>query len=108
MTNERSESLTPIKLMVAFIMIANLADAGFTLYWVETGLATEWNPVMRYVLNWPEVFVLTKVALVTLGVLLLWLQRRQPLAFVGLLLGNIGLCVAMAVHFTLMITTLKN
>jgi len=60
------------------LLVLNLLDAFFTLGWVETGLATEANPVMAEAIeHGPAVFFLSKIFLVTLAVLLLWRNRER-------------------------------
>jgi hypothetical protein len=67
------------------IIVLNIFDAFFTLFWVGTGFAEEANALLRdLVNNNPIVFVLVKAALVSLGSFLLWRYRRHPLAVVGL------------------------
>jgi len=67
------------------ILVAiNLFDALATLYWVEAGLATEANPVMAQALEMgPALFILSKLALVTLAVGLLWKHRHRQMARVA-------------------------
>jgi hypothetical protein len=63
------------------ILALNLADAVFTLGWIDVGLATEGNPVMAAMLSLhPLTFVATKLGLVGLGLALLHRQRRNPTA----------------------------
>jgi hypothetical protein len=67
------------------IIVLNIFDAFFTLFWVGTGFAEEANAFLRSLVNHnPIVFVLVKVALVSLGSFFLWRHRRHPLAVVGL------------------------
>jgi hypothetical protein len=67
------------------IIVLNILDALFTLFWVGAGFAEEANVFLRDLVNHrPIVFVLVKAALVSLGSLLLWWRRRHPLAVVGL------------------------
>ncbi len=63
------------------LVILNLLDAVFTLYWIRAGLAEEANVFMRdLVVNNALGFVLAKIALVSLGVVLLWRCRQHPFA----------------------------
>jgi hypothetical protein len=63
------------------LVIGNLLDAVFTLSFLQLGLVGEANPLMRWAYDGSPVwFVLSKVALVELGVLLLWLHRETPIA----------------------------
>ena len=83
----------------------NLFDALATLFWIEAGLATEANPIMAAALNaGPSLFVLSKIALVSLAIGLLWTHRAQrgarlALVPVGLLYALVaGAHVGFAVH----------
>jgi hypothetical protein len=78
------------------LVVLNLADALFTLGWVEVGLATEANPVMAGAMTLgPGLFVLSKVALVTLATTLLYRNRslltaRLALVPLALLYAFVG------------------
>ena len=72
----------------AALVIMNLLDAVFTLVYICSGVATESNPIMNHFLQMgPVMFVMTKMALVSLAVFLLirLLKRRQAasLALIG-------------------------
>jgi hypothetical protein len=52
---------------------------------VELGIATEANILLAGILDSsPVAFMLVKLSLVSLGVLLLWRQRKRRLAAIGL------------------------
>ncbi len=71
--------------IVKAVLVLNLVDAVLTLIWIQTGLATEANPVMAALVhNSPIAFILAKVALVSLGSGLLWRLRTRPLAVIGI------------------------
>ncbi len=68
------------------IVVINLLDAALTLIWTLSGLAIEANPLMDAELAaGPVRFMVTKLALVSLGLLLLWRLRRVPLARVAIM-----------------------
>lgn len=68
------------------LLVLNLFDAFLTLIWVTSGLATEANPVMAEVMgHGPAAFVLSKIALVSLAVLLLWRNRDALTARLALI-----------------------
>lgn len=72
----------------ASILLLNLLDAGFTLYWVWSGRAKEANPLLSWaVLEYPLTFVLVKMALVSGGLFLLWRHRERPLAVIAMFLA---------------------
>ena len=90
LTNVPSQIGTPqhfrwLEGVVKAVLVLNLIDAVLTLVWIQTGLATEANPVMaELVHNSPVAFILAKIALVSLGSGLLWRLRTRPLAVVGI------------------------
>jgi len=68
-----------------FVVVLNLLDAMFTLAYTRGGIAVEGNPLMEQALAVsPLVFMLAKLAIVSLGVLLLWRQRERLSARIGL------------------------
>jgi len=81
------QSRTPLMFhLVAAALVLNLLDAIFTMVFVAEGRASEANPLMAQVLNnSPVLFVLTKTALVSLGLTLLWRLRSRGTAVVGAL-----------------------
>ena len=71
--------------IVAAVLVLNLLDAVFTLFWVRAGLATEANPLVADLVNHHAVlFVVVKTCLVGLGSVLLWWRRQRPIAVVGI------------------------
>ncbi len=71
--------------IVKAIVVLNGLDALLTLFWVRAGLAQEANVFLRDLVdNHAILFVSAKIALVSLGSLLLWKYRRHPFAVVGL------------------------
>ncbi len=71
--------------VVKGVLVLNLADALFTLYWVRAGHAREANDLIDELVNEHAVlFVVTKLALVGLGSWLLWNRRSRPLAVVAI------------------------
>lgn len=73
---------------MAFIIVMNILDAVFTLFWLNTGLAKEANVLLRYLVeHYPILFVVTKFALVLAGTYILWRNRRNKYAVFGLFLA---------------------
>lgn len=71
--------------LAAALLIFNLLDALLTLGVVHAGAATEANPLMDALLaHGPVPFVAGKLALVSLGVALLWRLRHYRAAVAGL------------------------
>ena len=74
-----------IRGLVAGLLVLNLLDALFTLFWVHAGYAREANALLRDLVQLhPVRFVLVKLGLVGLGSILLWRYRRRPTAVVGI------------------------
>jgi hypothetical protein len=72
---------------VVAVVVLNLADAVFTMWWVHAGIATEANVLLADLVEGNAVlFALAKSTLVSLGLLLLWRQRERPLAAFGIAL----------------------
>ncbi len=105
----RRESVSILRVVVVALVVLNLLDAVFTLVWVEAGIAKEANLLLEGILSQSAIgFMLVKMALVSLGVLLLWRHRDRRLAVAGLgvacfaysslLVYHLGIAVA-AVEF---------
>lgn len=99
----RSGSLTQGWLLVpgAMVVILNLLDAIFTLIYTRSGLATESNPLMDQVLGHsPVLFMISKLALVSFGVLLLWRLRHHRSARFGLVATSTAYVVLLGYHLS--------
>jgi hypothetical protein len=73
-----------ISLAIGFLLVFNLLDGAFTLVWTTAGLATEANPLLDDVLaHSPVVFMAIKLALVSLGAVLLVRLQRKRIAVAG-------------------------
>jgi Domain of unknown function (DUF5658) len=71
--------------LVKALLVLNLLDAIFTLFWINAGLASEANALMRDLVNHhPVIFVTVKLALVALGSYLLWARRESPSAIIAI------------------------
>ena len=88
-----------LRFAAAAIVIINLLDAAFTLVWTLSGLAVEANPLMAAELAaGPVRFMVTKMALVSLGLLLLWRLRGRPLARFAILGSAAAYIVLLTYH----------
>lgn len=75
----------PLSVVAAAVLVLNLADAVFTLVYLQAGVASEANPLMESALGrGPLGFMVVKLALVSLGVLLLIRLRARPAATAAL------------------------
>lgn len=83
--------------IVRSVLVLNLLDGIFTLLWVRHGLAEEANALMRDLAHEQAfAFLLSKIALVSLGCVFLWRLRTHPLAVVGIF-------VAFAVYYLVLL-----
>jgi cytochrome bd-type quinol oxidase subunit 2 len=83
------------------LVILNLLDAVFTLVWVETGVAAEGNPLMDQAMaHGPLGFMAVKLALVSLGVLLLWRLRHRRAAATAIVASAIAYSAILVVHLS--------
>ncbi len=77
--------------MVKTILVLNLIDAVLTMYWVRNGLAHEMNPLLaESVHNFPILFVMVKLSLVSLGVYVLWNNRSNRLALAAIFVALVA------------------
>ncbi len=85
--------------IVRAIVIFNLCDAIFTLWWVQAGVAEEANALMRQLVNEGALlFVLAKIALVSLGALFLWRRRTHGLAVVAIFMSFLVYYLVLLYH----------
>ena len=88
-----------VYLLLASTLVLNLLDASFTLFAVRAGLAIETNPLMQELLSQgPMSFMLGKVAMVSLGIVVLWRLRWLRMAIVGSVAAFITYALICAWH----------
>ena len=81
------------------ILVLNLLDGVFTMFWVETLQAQELNFMMRDLVHTNALsFMLVKLTLVSLGTLFLWRYRSNALAVVSLFLAFFSYYWVLLVH----------
>ncbi|MCA9679120.1 MAG: hypothetical protein H6708_10550 [Kofleriaceae bacterium] len=91
----------PLTMIAGAILVLNLIDAVFTLIYVHLGLAVEGNPLMGQALTrGPVGFMLVKLALVSMGVLVLFRLRRRRAASVALVASAIAYSSLLVYHLT--------
>ena len=84
--------------VLGFILVLNIIDLVATLYWVLANLATEANPLMSFTFSVsPLTFAVTKITLVSAGVLLL-LNTPQTKAKDIIILSLAGLYSLIAIY----------
>ena len=90
---------------VAAVLVLNVLDAGFTLGWLRRGEATEANPLFEELASQrPWRFVLVKVALVALGLVILYRYRHVKLARGSLVLALVVYLGLFAYHLGALVT----
>jgi hypothetical protein len=93
--------------MLGLIFVLNLLDTGFTMFWVNTGLGSEANPLLRRLAHdeWGT-FLLVKIVLVGLGLWFIWRFSANRItaaglpilltAYLGVVLYHSGVMVGLA------------
>ena len=77
----------------------NFFDAGLTLFWTETGRATEANHLMQYFLDGgPAIFLMFKICIGLLAALCFYRWAHLPSARLGLKLSLAVYLVIFAIH----------
>ncbi len=85
--------------IVKAVLVLNGLDAVFTLIWVGSGLAREGNPFLNSLVHeHPTAFVVAKLALVSLGSLLLWRHRERPAAVVAIFAAFLVYYLVLLLH----------
>jgi hypothetical protein len=88
-----------ISLCSVLLLVGNLVDGLCTLLLLQLNLAREVNPLLAWVYGMsPVSFMVTKLALVQSGLLLLWMHRHVRAAQVGLQVGAIAYAGIVAYH----------
>ena len=71
--------------IIKAVIILNLLDALFTLFWVKSGIVKEKNILLSdLITNHPMIFIAVKITLVSCGSILLWSFRKRILAVIGI------------------------
>lgn len=91
--------------MLAATVVLNFVDAALTLFAVRAGWAVEANPLMDELLfRGPVSFMIGKMAVVSLGVLLLWRLRRHTMSIVGTIAGFFAYTAILSIHIKGLLT----
>lgn len=108
LTHEQLRAAAPIgtaqhyrwlRWVVVSVLVMNGADAVFTLYWIQSGRASEANPLLDELAHgYPLPFMIAKLAIVSLGTLLLWRLRTQRLAVVGIFAAFLAYYYLFTIH----------
>ncbi|MCO4764241.1 MAG: hypothetical protein KC502_22200 [Myxococcales bacterium] len=94
-----AEQFAWLEWLVRAILILNVLDAVFTIYWISEHKAIEANPLLAELAHeHPVAFVAVKTALVSLGSGLLWRLRRSPLAVIGIFAAFLGYYFLLIYH----------
>ena len=85
--------------IVECVLVLNLLDAIFTLWWVRWGLALEANLMIdRLIDEVPLAFITVKLGLVGLGSWLLWQRRDRPAAVVSIFVAFVVYYLVLLYH----------
>jgi hypothetical protein len=89
-----------LKGLVASVIVLNVIDGILTIVWILTGGAIESNPLMNYLIQLhPVLFIITKMTVVSLGILFLWHFRQKALAVIGISIAFICYYAVTVYHF---------
>ena len=92
-----SEKVVAISLRLLFLF--NLIDAFLTVIWVNSGIATEANPIMAEAMSYGmSFFVLTKISVVVFAMSILWSTRKNALSRISSLLAAISMACLVIYH----------
>ena len=81
------------------LLVGNLVDGLCTLLLLQLDLAREVNPLLAWIYGMsPVSFMVTKLALVQTGLLMLWMHRHVRAAQVGLQVGATAYAGIVAYH----------
>jgi hypothetical protein len=95
---------TPLTWLAAVLVVGNLLDALFTLTFLQLRVIYEANPLMSWVYDGsPLSFMVTKLACVQLGLLLLWLNRRVPAAQMAVTAGAAMYTLIVVYHLSILV-----
>jgi hypothetical protein len=72
-----------VKILLILLNLFNLIDTAATLYFTQTGIMIEVNPVMNALLRYPELFVFVKVWAFLVISVFLWKRRNDIYARVA-------------------------
>ena len=98
-----------LSLVVQAVVVLNLLDAVLTLFWVNTGIATEANVLLAELVESNAVlFMAVKLALVSAGMWLLWRHRERPLAVFGMLLAFLTYNTLLLYHLRIAVFAVEN
>ena len=104
----RWRSVSVLRLVVLALLLLNLLDAVFTLVWVETGIAREANLLLEGILSQSAIgFMFVKMALVSLGVLLLWRYRDRRLSIAGLAVACLAYNALLVYHLGIAVAAVE-
>lgn len=92
--------------VLGFVVILNVLDGAFTLFWVLSGMAIETNPIMDLLLQiHPVLFISLKLILVHLGCILLLRFHKKPFALLSSLMVA-GVYGAIVIYHSAMFVSL--
>ncbi len=88
-----------LKGIVITILVLNVIDAVLTLIWINTGLATEANPLLAELAHKnPAMFVVVKFSLVGLGSWLLWRLRKRRMSVAAIFVAFLAYYFLLLYH----------
>jgi len=83
---------------LALTFILNILDGVFTLVWINCKIATEANPIMASLIEYPLLFMGVKTVLVGLGAMLMWRLRSNKLSVIGAVVCLVAYTLVFCYH----------
>lgn len=81
------------------LFLFNLIDAFLTVLWINSGIATEANPLMAAAMSYGmSFFVLIKITMVSLAIAILWKTRKNKLSKAASLLAATAMGLLVIYH----------
>lgn len=94
-----SEHFEWLRGIAKWLLVLNLLDGVFTLIWVEHFGAGELNIMLSDLVHDSALlFMLVKLALVSLGTLFLWRNRRNSLAVISIFIAFFSYYMVLLIH----------
>ncbi|MBN1655370.1 MAG: hypothetical protein JXA30_16510 [Deltaproteobacteria bacterium] len=104
LTSATHQRLFTFMRMLSALIVMNVLDGLFTLFWISTNRATEANPLMSATLDiHPVLFICVKLALVNLGAIILMRYWEKAFAVLSLAIACCFYSIVLSYHCTMLV-----
>ncbi len=101
---EKKEKSMVLRQLIILIILMNVIDGIFTIYWVWMQMAEEANPIMKMFLQYsPIVFMAVKVFLVNIGAWILWKYHHRVLSIICIVIAFLCYLAIILYHLQFML-----